>query len=198
MKKIGIFGGSFDPPHNGHLITARAAAEQLNLKKVLLIPTANQPHKPNGANASAELRWKMVTAAAVGSDLFEPCRIELDRKGISYTVDTVRSLLKDYPSPDYEMFCLIGLDSLYEIETWREPEELFGLTNVIALARKGDNRMDERSELYKKAKILQTPRIDISSTEIRRRIRSGLPISWMVPEAVETVIRNSGLYRDLE
>lgn len=194
LKKIGIFGGSFDPPHNGHLIAAQAAAEQLNLDKVLLIPTANQPHKPDGAKASAAFRWKMVCAAVEGSNLFEPCRIELDRKGLSYTVDTIHTLRESYPSKDYELYCLIGLDSLSEIESWRDPEELFRLVNVAALAR-GSNHSRSQSEYQRKAIILDTPLIDISSTEIRNRIHCGLPIRWMVPEAVEGLIFENGLYR---
>ena len=191
--KIGIFGGSFDPPHIGHLICARAAAECLNLDKVLVIPSAVQPHKMDQKVTPGELRWEMVCAAVADDDILEPSRIELDRGGVSYSVDTVSELAERYPRPDNEIYFLIGSDSLMNIDRWREPERLFRLANVVAFTRRGTTELS--SPFAMQAQIIQTPIIDISSTEIRRRIADRLPIKWLVPAGVEEIIKKNGLYR---
>ncbi len=192
--RIGIFGGSFDPPHIGHFITARAAAERLGLEQVLVIPTATQPHKPNGAEAPAELRWEMVCAAIGDDELFKPSRIELDRDGISYSVDTVMQLTEIYQRPEYELYYLVGFDSLMDIGTWRNPEDIFRLVQIVALMRSEVESAELSSKWALRATILPTPRIDVSSTEIRKRVSEGLSVRWLVGENVENIIKEHNLY----
>ncbi|MDP8228008.1 MAG: nicotinate-nucleotide adenylyltransferase [Candidatus Electryoneaceae bacterium] len=191
--RIGIFGGSFDPPHIGHFICARAAAELLNLDKVLVIPTAVQPHKKDRKITPSELRWEMVCASVTDDPIFEPSRIELDRGGLSYTVDTARELSEQYPSPDNELFLLIGSDSLANIDHWKQPDRLFSMVEVVAIARRG--MFELSSPLALQTQIIETPIIEICSTEIRKRIADRLPIKWLVPAGVEEIIQENDLYR---
>ena len=193
--RIGVFGGSFDPPHIGHFLCARVAAEHLRLDRVLVIPAAVQPHKPDQPTAPPELRWEMVKAAVVGDELFQPSSIELDRGGISWTVDTLRELARRYPAPEYELYCLIGADALTEIETWRDPDAIFKLARVAVMSRPGAPR-PSASQWAEQAQFVQTPLIDLSSTWIRQRVAAGLPVGMMVGAAVEEIILKNGLYRD--
>ena len=190
MRRIGVIGGTFDPIHNGHLILARSALEEIPLEEVLFIPAADPPLKP-GTYAPAEDRLAMVEQAVAGCDDFAVSRIELDRPGKSYTVDTLHVLHRTHP--DAEFFFIIGSDNATQIETWHDPEGILAQCTVVAGSRPiettgGNPRLIERLH------FIDTPLIELSSTQIRKRLAQGRPVRYMVPEAVEVHIREKGLY----
>jgi len=194
VKRIGVFGGSFDPPHIGHFHSVRIAAEHLKLQKVLIIPAAIQPHKPSGTTASADLRCRMIEALIDGDSLFELSRLELERGGISYTVDTLKTLIDKYPSHHHQLYLLIGSDALDEINSWREPELIFQLAKVVVMSRPGNDSAFSGSRWAEKAMRVDIPRLEISSTYIRERIGEGLPVEMIVGKAVNRIITECGLY----
>lgn len=195
--RIGIFGGSFDPPHNGHFLCARIAAEKLNLARVLVIPAAAQPHKNSGAAAPAETRWRMVVAAVSGDPLLEPSRLELDRGGVSYTVDTLSIVSQQYHLSSDELFLLVGADALNEIDTWRQPQRILELARLAVMKRPGDEIKILPENWLKRIDFIDTPLIDISSTWLRRRAACGLPLCWAVPDNVANIIEQEKLYQTL-
>ena len=190
MRRIGVIGGTFDPIHNGHLLLARFALEAIPLDEVLFIPAADPPLKP-GAYAPAHERLAMVELAVAGSDDFTASRIELDRPGKSYTVETLQTLHKTYP--DSELFFIIGADNVAQMATWHDPEGILAQCTVVAGSRP-TAPTDGDPELVAQLRFIDTPLIELSSTQIRQRLADGLPIRHMVPAAVETHIRAKGLY----
>jgi nicotinate-nucleotide adenylyltransferase len=192
--KIGVFGGTFNPPHLGHLIVAESARESLNLDKVLFIPCASSPHKSSGSLVDADCRLEMVKLATSGNTRFEASDIEIERGGRSYTVDTLRALTVLYPHA--ELYLLIGIDNLLELHTWKEPEEIFGLTEVVAINRPGFDPASVRKDYLRRVTFLRYPSIDISSSEIRRKAKMGKSIKYLVPSAVESYILKHGAYRE--
>lgn len=192
--RIGVYGGTFDPIHQGHLIIAESIREDFNLDKVVFIPAAAPPHKDSPQMTKVGARLKMVELAIADNPYFEISKIEIQRGGISYTVDTVRTLRAYYPSTA-ELFLLIGADSLIELPTWKTPKELFNLCQVLVLPRPGFeiNKAEER--FRKKATLAKTPLIEICSTDIRRRVKEGKSIRYLVPPAVGEFIQKEGLYR---
>ena len=194
MPGLGIMGGTFDPIHTGHLLLARSLKERLALDRVLFVPAADPPHKDSrdGCLIPVEDRWAMVCAALEGVPGFEPCRIEIDRPGKSYTVDTLRQLRQRYPGS--ELFLLLGADNVAELDTWYDPEGIFELCTVVAGSRAGPVPSRD-SRLAGRVTLVDTPVIDISSTGIRERVGAGLPIRWLVPGPVESYIREKGIYR---
>ncbi len=194
MPRLGMMGGTFDPIHTGHLLLAQFLKEHLALDRVLFVPAADPPHKESrgGGLLPVEDRWEMVCAALAGSPDFEPCRIEIDRPGKSYTVDTLRQLRRQYPGS--ELFLLLGADNVAELDTWYDPEGIFELCTVVAGSRAGPGPPWD-SPLAGRVTLVDTPVIDISSTGIRERVSAGLPIRWLVPRPVESYIRENGLYR---
>ncbi len=193
--RIGIFGGSFDPPHIAHFICARIAAEKLLLKRLFVVPSSISPHKRNGAAASAELRCEMIQALIGDDSLFELSRLEIERGGVSYTVDTLRQLAETHPSPDHELYCLIGSDALKEMDTWQDPETIFSLSKVAVMTRPGTDPFRNSNCWTENARRVEIPRIEISSTIIRERIAAGLPVGLLVGTGVEKIIRRHRLYR---
>ncbi len=185
MKKIGIYGGSFDPIHHGHLILARETLETLDLAEVIFVPAAQSPHKTDCIPAPAELRWEMVTSAIKGESRLAVSRLEIDRPPPSYTVTTVEELRAAYP--DAELFFLLGEDNFAELETWHRFEELRRLVKFVVLDR------SETEVEYPYPTIRR--KIDISATTIRIRVASGHSIRYLVPEAVERIIRREELYQ---
>ena len=194
MPRLGMMGGTFDPIHTGHLLLAQFLKEHLALDRVLFVLAADPPHKESrgGGLLPVEDRWEMVCAALAGSPDFEPCRIEIDRPGKSYTVDTLRQLRQQYPGS--ELFLLLGADNVAELDTWYDPEGIFELCTVVAGSRAGPGPTCD-SRLASRVTLVDTPVIDISSTGIRERVRAGLPIRWLVPRPVESWIREKGIYR---
>ncbi len=193
--RLGVFGGSFDPPHNGHLICVRLVAEQLNLNKVLIIPTAIQPHKPNGAVAPTEARWRMVVAAVENDPLFEPSRIEIDRGGVSYTVDTLTIIADKYHlSPD-SLYLIIGADALTEMNTWHQPRRIAQLARIVVMRRPNYPINAQPNDWMPDIIVVDTPLIDISSTWLRQRAARRLSLRWFVPDRVAQIIETENLYK---
>lgn len=191
MHRVGVFGGSFDPPHLGHLICVRVAAEQLGLDLVLVVPAAQNPHKTHGHIAPAELRWEM-TCALFGKDrLFKVDRCELDRPGPSYMVDTLEAVTRRYPPPKNEIYLVVGEDVWGEMSGWKNPERIRRLAKVAVMRRTGgESRGDEVAD----AVWVQTPVIDISSTWVRERVRAGLPVEAMVGCRVAEILKDRNPY----
>jgi nicotinate-nucleotide adenylyltransferase len=188
LERIGIFGGTFDPPHVGHLIVAAEACEVLELDRLVLIPSAVPPHKQTTVRASAEQRLRMLRAATAGDQRMHVDDLELRRAGPSYTVDTLRIYRERFPGA--ELFFLIGVDAVRELHTWHDPDGVKGLATLAVLSRGGEQIEDD-------AGLRQVPvsRIDISATGVRGRVAMGRSIRYFVPEAVERIIREDGLYR---
>jgi len=186
--RLGVLGGTFDPPHVGHLLAASDAFETLVLDRLLFIPAAAHPFKGDSVGATPQQRLDML-ALLIGSDVrFGIDTIEIDRSGLSYTVDTLTDLARRYP--DAERFFLIGEDLVDQVATWRAPERLPQLAEIVVLAR-GDTP-DATSGRFRR---LATRRVDVSSTEIRARARAGLSLHGFVPDPVAAYIRDAGLYR---
>jgi nicotinate-nucleotide adenylyltransferase len=186
LEKIGIFGGSFDPIHHGHLILAREALEELRLDRVLFLPAAQSPHKSRHRPASAEARWKILQAAIAHEKTFAASRIELDRPPPSYSIDTVEQLRSE--SPDAKLFFLIGEDNLPKLSTWRRFDELRQMVQFVVLDRTGGSVATNYPTIRR--------RIDISATTIRKRVAAGQSIRYLVPEAVAQIIERENLYRE--
>lgn len=186
---IGIFGGTFDPPHIGHLIVASDAFAALRLDRLILVPSADPPHKQGRVMATAEQRLDMVRAAVSGDPRFEVDGIELKRAGASYTVDTLRAMRTRFPGA--ELFFLVGVDQMRELDSWREPQEVARLACLSVVAREGEEPVRDSPFRFRPVPVT---RIDVSATEIRRRIRKGESIRYLVPEAVREIIEREGLY----
>jgi nicotinate-nucleotide adenylyltransferase len=192
--RLGIFGGTFNPPHLGHLLLAERAAEEAQLDRVLFIPAFSPPHKlTNGDLAPPEHRAAMVRLAIEGNQRFALSTVELDRGGVSYTIDTLKWISAEYPFD--ELFLLIGGDSLAEFPTWRQPEIILRLARLVVVPRP-DKPFDRDAELARDAIIVNTPLIDIASTDLRSRVREGRSLRYAVLPSVEAYIREQGLYRE--
>lgn len=189
-ERLGILGGTFDPVHCGHLLLARHVLEALHLDRVLFVPAAEPPHKSE-VPTPPEHRWRMVCAAVEGHHRLEASDLELRRPGVSYTVDTLRRLRDEGPAD--ERFLIIGADNVPELESWHDPEGILALATVIAGTRVESGALPAGA-LADRVERVDTPVFDISSTEIRRRVRAGLPVRCLVPEAVEGYIADHGLY----
>ncbi len=191
---IGIFGGSFNPPHTGHLLVAEHAREQLNLAKVLFVPAATSPHKQGVDIVEAHHRLEMLECAVSGNRHFEVSDIEVQRGGVSFTVETLEELSKKYV--DDKLVFLIGADNLLEFHTWREPERILDLVEVVALTRPGF-RVDALESRYRKRITLcNVPEIGLESRQIRKRVKEGKSIRYMVPISVESYIVSHELYTE--
>lgn len=197
--KIGVFGGSFDPPHIAHLILAQEACSQLGLERLLWVLTPNPPHKRGRQMTPAPLRWEMLTLALQDNPLFVPSRIDIDRPPPQYAVDTLHLLRQAYPGS--ELVYLIGGDSLRDLPTWRQPLEVITASSALGVFRRPRVRIDlERLEsqlpgLTAKIRWVETPRLDISATLVRRLAGEGRPFRYYVPEAVHSYILEKSLYR---
>lgn len=195
MKHL-CFGGSFNPIHNAHLQCAQTAAEKLGYEQVVLIPSAQPPHKPGDADlAPAEHRLGMVRAAVEGSKLFIVNDLELHRDGPSYTLITARQLKAEgWP----EVHWLIGADMLNDLPHWHQAEQLLKEVHFVVMARPGCvlawDRLPPAFQVLRR-NVVQVPQLDISATDIRRRVREGLPIDHLVPPAVARYIAEHGLYQ---
>lgn len=196
--KIGVLGGTFDPVHYGHLAIAEEARVRLALDTVLLVPARLQPLRQNERTTTPEHRAAMLERAIIGNPALALSRIEYERPGPSYTVDTMALLRERHPRGS-EFFFILGMDALAELPNWKEPERLITLCRLVAFHRPGCD-FDPRNLflrlplLRERAIFLEGPRLDISSTELRRRVRNGLPIRYMVPDSVAEYIRSHRLY----
>ena len=200
---IALFGGSFNPIHNGHLIVARAVAERLRLSRVVFIPSSpSPPHKANAELADAADRLEMVRLAIAGESGFEVSDLEVRQGGVSYTIRTVESFRQ--AAADQTLHWIIGGDTLPELHTWYRVRELVERCRIVTAVRPGFEVPDLSAiqrvlspEQVQRlmADVLPTPRIDISATDIRRRVAEGRSIRYLVPEAVRQYIEQRGLYR---
>jgi nicotinate-nucleotide adenylyltransferase len=192
--KIGIFGGTFNPPHYGHLIVAEFIREEVGLDKIIFIPCSIPPHKQNNEYlsqiASPEHRFEMVKLAITGNKFFEVSDIEINRGGVSYTIDTVNYFVSNFPEEKF--YLLIGADQFAEFHTWRKPDEIVQKVNLIVFNRPGF--VIPKTEFSKFATFITIPNIEISASTIRKRIRHGKSIKYLVPPAVEEYIFVNKLY----
>ena len=193
--RLAIFGGSFDPPHIGHLLAASDAHEQLSLDRIVLVPAATQPLKAGLAGATAAQRLEMTRLLAQGDSRFEVSSLEVDRGGLSFTVDTLMHFATRYPTA--ERFLLVGADVLGSFGQWREPRRILELAQLVMLERQHGGPAAMPATLREpELQRLPTRRIDVSSTEIRERVRSGKPIRGFVTDAVAAYIERAALYRE--
>jgi len=193
--KLGVLGGTFNPVHVGHLINADVARDRLGLDLVLFIPARIPVHKGLDAAVSPDDRYEMLRRATEHDDRFGVSRIEVDREEPSYSIITARELVRGYPGSD--LFLIIGADSFNELHSWKDYRDLLALATLGVMSRPGfipDNpALDAAGARYV---MVENPLIDLSSTEIRARVRAGRSIRYMVPEGVGEYITEKGLYRD--
>ena len=192
MRAVGIFGGTFDPIHLGHLITAQALREIRELEKIIFIPAFISPHKVNVKSLGAEHRLEMVRLSIEGIPYFDYSGIEINSASISYTVDTLRKLKAKYD--DLEL--IIGYDNIIDFNTWKEPDEILKLAKLIVLKRKTSIEPEKKDKYFNSAIFVETPTIEISSSEIRNRIGNNLPINFLVPRKVRQYIYKNNLYME--
>jgi nicotinate-nucleotide adenylyltransferase len=205
--RLGIFGGTFDPPHVGHLLAASDAFEHLGLDRVVFVPAAVQPLKLKAgrATASGAHRLAMVRLMVDADPRFEADSVEVDREGLSYTVDTLREFARRFPSAN--RCFLVGADVLSSFAQWRDPQTVLELATLAVLTRRpefGDDILElavdppsgvTAGELARRITLVPSRRVDVSSTEIRHRVRSGRSIHGFVTDAVAEYISSHGLYR---
>jgi nicotinate-nucleotide adenylyltransferase len=196
--RLGILGGTFNPPHLGHLVCAQEAYLQLRLQRVLLIPARIPPHKPIDDEPGAEHRLELCRRAVADDERFELSDLEVRRPGPSYTVDTLREL--HATTSDSELFLILGGDVAAGLPQWREPETVLSLATVAIAKRRGTSReaVDAALETLRggeRAEFFRMPRIGVSSTMVRRRVRAREPIRYLVPDAVASYIAEHDLYQ---
>ncbi len=191
-RLIGLLGGSFDPVHHGHLIVGQVALERLGLDELRFVPAREQPFKQGKHRTSAEHRAAMVALAISGTSGFELETAELDRAGPSYTVHTLEALREQVPSS--RLVLLLGADAAADLAGWREVERIPELARLVVFARPGSTVPQTRLI----SEVIQVPAIDVSATEIRRRVRQRLPIRYWVPDSVGEYIARHQLYLDPE
>jgi nicotinate-nucleotide adenylyltransferase len=195
--RVGILGGAFNPPHIGHLVCAQEALVQLELERVTFMPVGVPPHREIELDPGAETRLEMVELAVADDERFEASRIELDREGPSYTSDTLELLAKE--SPKDELFLILGGDQAAALASWHEPEQVLERATVVVFERVswGRNAIGikiGRLPGARRVRYLDMPQIQVSSSAIRRRVREGLPIRYLVPDKVVDYISSHDLY----
>jgi len=197
--KIGVFGGSFDPPHVAHLILAQEACNQLGLDRILWVLTPDPPHKRGRHLTAASTRLAMLNLALQDNPVFTPSRVDIDRPPPQYAVDTLHLLAKEYPQA--ELVYLMGGDSLRDLHTWRRPLEIISASAAIGVLRRPGARLNlarlERQlpGLIEKTRWIDAPRLDISATHIRKLVAEGKAYRYYVPEQVFAFIQENQLYR---
>jgi nicotinate-nucleotide adenylyltransferase len=191
-RRIGVLGGTFDPPHIGHLIVASEALWQLDLDVVRLVPARTPPHKPAGAQTEPERRGAWLDAAIEGTPGLEVSRIELDREGPSYTADTLEAMAA--AEPGAEIWFILGADQLAGLPGWRGPARILAAARLAVVPRAGHDARALAEEIAPgRADLLSVPEIGVSSSMIRERVAAGLPVRFLVPPEVEKSLRREGL-----
>ena len=190
VTRIGLFGGSFDPVHLGHLLVAQAAREELALTRLFFIPAAQSPFKPGRRPASAEARLQLLRLALAGRDWCEIDEQEIRRGGVSYTIDTVRDYAARFPGA--QLFYLIGADHVEQLPEWREAAELARMLEFVVLPRPGQGETPFPAPF--RGRMLSGFPLGVSSSQIRARAKAGLPLEPLTPGSVAEAIRNNGLY----
>ncbi|HEX8098571.1 MAG TPA: nicotinate-nucleotide adenylyltransferase [Actinomycetota bacterium] len=196
-KRLGVMGGTFDPIHYGHLVTAEAALAEFELDEVVFVPTGQPWMKASRQVAAPEDRYLMTVIATSSNPNFWVSRIEIERDGPTYTVDTLEELRRQGPDPT-DLFFITGADAILEIFQWKDPEEVLKLAHFIAATRPGyDVARFEREAptSHPNISVMTVPALAISSSDIRQRVQDGRPIRYLVPEGVQTYIEKRALYR---
>jgi nicotinate-nucleotide adenylyltransferase len=198
LARVGLLGGTFNPPHLGHLVCAQEAHTQLGLDRVVFMPVHQPPHKEVESNPGVEHRVALCRLTVADDPRFAVSRLEVDKPGRSYTVDTLRGLHES--SPEDELTFIMGGDMAYSLPTWHQPEAVLSLATLGVAEREGVARADITEHLTglagaERIRFFDMPRIDISSSQIRRRVASGQPVRYLVPDAVAEYIVSEGLYR---
>ncbi len=203
-KSIAIMGGTFDPIHNGHLVTAEAVRHRFKVDRVIFIPTGRPAHKLDKQVTENEHRYLMTVLATMRNENFEVSRIEIDRPGATYTIDTIEAL-KKVCQPDVRLYFITGADAIHQIMTWKEPERLLSMCDFVAVTRPGYQKsklFEEIGEITDKypsrIHYMEVPALAISSSDIRRRAQNGEPIKYLLPQEVEDYIHKFGLYQNAE
>jgi nicotinate-nucleotide adenylyltransferase len=196
IKRLGIMGGVFDPIHCGHLFAAEEARIEFKLDKVIFVPCRQPAHKRGNDISDPEDRYLMTVLATGNNQFFEVSKVELNRPGPSYSIDTVKEFLKKY-NHGVKIFFITGADAFLEVDSWYKSEELIKLCQFVAATRPEYdlNKLDKK---FKKIiKIIEIPALAISSTDIRRRVREGKSVKYLLPQEVEEYIYKKGLYRKM-
>ena len=193
-RRLGVMGGTFDPIHYGHLVTAEEALVQFELEGVMFVPTGQPWMKAHEVVSPAEDRYLMTVIATASNPLFSVSRIEVDREGPTYAVDTLRAL-KD--ETDADLYFITGADAIVEIVQWKDTRDLFELAHFIAATRPGYDvaGLEVPGDDGDAVTVMNIPALAISSTDIRERVKGGRPIRYLVPEGVKSYIEKAGLYR---
>ena len=203
--RVGIFGGTFDPVHVGHLVMAEQCREQARLDQVWFLPSAHPPHKSDAAVSPFDRRAEMLRLALAGQTAFRVETIEKDRPGPSYTADTLDELQVRHP--DAELFLILGADSVVDLPKWYEPQRIVARAGLLAVRRPGWQVLPAEELAAKlgladavgvRLQVIESPLIDISSRDLRRRVAAGRSIRFMVPRAVEVYVHEKKLYRPPE
>jgi len=192
-NKVGLFGGTFDPLHYGHLISAQFVLENMGLDKIVFMPAGNPPHKRKDGISPCEVRFEMVKLGIAGNKNFTVSDIESNSDFASYTVDSLRKMKKSYPASDLHL--LIGSDQAMALSTWKDPEKIFGLCKVVVMARPGYDPAEIEERWGKKILLIRIPLIEISASGIRARVSKGGSIDYLVPGKVVSYIKRHRLYQ---
>ena len=201
--RLGLFGGTFDPPHYGHLVAAQEAVDRLGLQRVLFLPAGQPPHKLGEPVSPFPIRRQLVELAIADNPAFELSLLDSARPGPSYTADLL-AYVRQVVGPEPELYFLVGMDSLRDLTTWHDPARVLAQCILVAVSRPGYPPLDPQllaAELPGAAErivVLETPGVDISSTDLRGRVASGRPIRYLVPDAVRALIEEQGLYGSRE
>ena len=193
MQRIGVMGGTFDPIHHGHLVAASEVASSFNLDEVVFVPTGAPWQKSDRAVSPAEDRYLMTVIATASDPRFSVSRVDIDRDGPTYTLDTLRDLRAAYPDSE-EFFFITGADALAQLLTWRDVEALFALAHFVGVTRPGHTLADPGLPTGE-VSLVEVPALAISSTDIRERVATGRPVDYLVPEGVARYVGKRGLYR---
>ncbi len=190
-RRTGIMGGTFDPVHHGHLVAASEAASEFDLDEVVFVPTGTQPFKAASRVAPAEHRYLMTVIATASNPDFTVSRVDIDRAGTTYTIDTLGDLAQQ--RPDEDLFFITGADAMNQILTWKESNRLFDLAHFIGVTRPG-HELDVGHLPDERVSLLEVPAMAISSTACRERVRTGRPVWYLVPDGVVQYISKHHLY----
>ncbi|WP_330848976.1 nicotinate-nucleotide adenylyltransferase [Bifidobacterium aemilianum] len=192
-QRIGIMGGTFDPIHNGHLVAASEVAWVYDLDEVIFVPTGRPVFKLKQKVSNEEDRYLMTVIATASNPRFTVSRVDIDRPGVTYTIDTLRDIHDQYPAA--ELFFITGADAVAEILRWKDADRMWDLAHFVAVTRPGYSQLPDGDRLHHKVDTLEIPALAISSTDVRRRSANGEPVWYLVPDGVVQYINKHGLYR---
>ncbi len=193
--KLGLYGGTFDPIHTGHLILAESVRSQLALDRILFIPAAIPPHKKDSKITESAIRYEMIQLAIANNPHFEVSPIDIDRKGVSYTVDTIKIIQEQMQLQREELFFIIGADNILGFPSWHKPAEILELCQIVVLPRPEIDLKNIHPMLKDKILVVKTPLIEISSSVIRQLIKQDRSIRYLVPEPVFHYLRRNQVYQ---